>query len=185
VTSTALPLTTGTWTYDPNHSGVTFKVRHLGLTNVRGRFNKVDASLKVGDDLAATQFGATIDIASIDTNQADRDAHLLTTDFFSAESHPTMKFTSTEIRHVSGDDYEAAGDLTINGVTKPVTLEVEFTGAEVHPGDGKLHSGFIATSKIVRDDFGIDFNMPLGVDKFALGKKIDIEIDAQFIAPQS
>jgi polyisoprenoid-binding protein YceI len=185
VTTTTLPLTAGTWTYDPNHSGVTFKVRHLGLTNVRGRFNKVDAWLKVGDDLATTNFGATIDINSIDTNQSDRDAHLLSTDFFAAESHPTMTFASTAIRYTSGDEYEADGDLTINGVTNTVTLEVEFTGAEVHPGDGKLHSGFIATGKIVRDDFGIDFNMPLGVDKFALGKKIDIEIDAQFIAPQA
>ena len=183
--TTTLPLTAGSWDFDPNHSGVSFKVRHLGLTNVRGRFNKADAWLKVGDDLAGTQFGATIDIASIDTNQADRDAHLLSTDFFSAETHPTMTFSSTEIRHTGGDDYEADGDLTINGVTKPVTLEVEFNGAEVHPGDGKLHSGFTASTKITRDDFGIDFNMPLGIDKFALGKKIDIEIDAQFIAPQS
>jgi polyisoprenoid-binding protein YceI len=183
--TTSLPLSPGSWDFDPNHSGVSFKVRHLGLTNVRGRFNKVGAWLKVGDDLAGTQFGATIDIASIDTNQADRDAHLLSTDFFSAESHPTMTFASTEIRHLGGENYEADGELTINGVTKPVTLEVEFNGAEVHPGDGKLHSGFSASTKITRDDFGIDFNMPLGVDKLALGKKIDIDIDAQFTAPQS
>ena len=179
-----LPLTTGTWAFDPSHSGVHFKVRHLGLTNVHGRFNGVDAWLAVGDDLAGTSFGATIDIASIDTNNADRDAHLLSTDFFSADAHPTLTFTSTVIRETGSDEYEADGDLTINGVTKPVTLAVEFTGAADHPGDGKLHSGFIATAKILRDDFGIDFNMPLGIDKFALGKKIDVEIDVQFTAPQ-
>ena len=83
-TTTTLPLATGTWGFDPNHSGVSFKVRHLGLTNVRGRFNGVDAWLEVGEDLPSTRFGATIDIATIDTNQADRDAHLLSTDFFSA-----------------------------------------------------------------------------------------------------
>ena len=94
-----------------------------------------------------------------------------------------MTFTSTEIRDVGDGEYEADGDLTINGVTKPVTLKVEFTGEVVHPGDGKAHAGFIATAQILRDDFGIDFNMPLGVDKFALGKKIDIDIDVQFIAP--
>jgi polyisoprenoid-binding protein YceI len=178
-----LPLTTGTWAFDASHSGVHFKVRHLGLTNVHGRFNGVDAWLEVGDELAGTSFGATIDIATIDTNNADRDAHLLSTDFFSAEAHPTMTFASGAIREVGTDEYEADGDLTINGITKPVTLAVEFTGATVHPGDGKEHSGFIATAKILRDDFGIDFNMPLGVDKFALGKKIDVEIDVQFTAP--
>ena len=180
-----VPLTAGDWTYDPNHSGVSFKVRHLGLTNVRGRFNGVDAWLSVGDKLESTRFGATIDIATIDTNQADRDAHLLSTDFFSAESHPNMTFTSTAIRDVGDGEYEADGDLTINGITRPITLNVEFTGAEVHPGDGLLHSGFIAATQVLRDDFGIDFNMPLGVDKFALGKKIDVEIDAQFTAPQT
>jgi polyisoprenoid-binding protein YceI len=138
----------------------------------------------VGDDLAGTRFGATIDVATIDTNQAHRDAHLRSTDFFSADTYPTMNFASTAIRALAGDEYEAEGELTINGVTKPVTLAVEFTGTTTHPGDGKQHAGFIATGQIVRDDFGIDFNMPLGLDKFALGKKIDIEIDVQFIAPQ-
>ncbi|HEY0518285.1 MAG TPA: YceI family protein [Ilumatobacteraceae bacterium] len=180
-----LPLTAGTWSFDAAHSGVTFKVRHLGLTNVHGRFNGVDAWLEVGEDLASTRFGATIDIATIDTNNSDRDGHLRSTDFFAADAHPTMTFTSTAIREAGADEFEADGDLTINGVTNPVTLAVEFTGATTHPGDGKLHSGFIATTKILRDDFGIDFNMPLGVDKFALGKKIDVEIDAQFTAPQS
>ncbi|MEY2401268.1 MAG: hypothetical protein QOJ08_1379 [Ilumatobacteraceae bacterium] len=178
-----LPLATGTWAFDPSHSGVHFKVRHLGLNNVHGRFNGIDAWLVVGEDLSATSFGATIDIATIDTNNADRDAHLLSTDFFSVEANPTLTFTSTGIRETGSDEYEADGDLTINGITKPVTLAVEFTGAIEHPGDGKLHSGFIATAKILRDDFGIDFNMPLGIDKFALGKKIDVEIDVQFTAP--
>ena len=180
-----LPLAAGTWAFDPSHSGVHFKVRHLGLTNVHGRFNGVDAWLKVGSDLASTSFGATINISSVDTNNADRDGHLLSTDFFSADAHPTLTFTSTAIREAGTDEFEADGELTINGVTKPVTLAVEFTGAADHPGDGKLHSGFIASTTILRDDFGIDFNMPLGVDKFALGKKIAVEIDAQFTAPQA
>ncbi len=95
-----LPLATGTWAFDPNHSGVNFKVRHLGLTNVRGRFNGVDAWLEVGDDLASTRFGATIDLTTIDTNQADRDAHLRSTDFFGTDAHPDMTFTSTSIREL-------------------------------------------------------------------------------------
>jgi len=178
-----IPLAQGTWTLDAAHSGVYFKVRHLGLTNVRGRFNGVDAWLNVGDDLDSTRFGATIDITTVDTNQADRDHHLRSTDFFSADQHPTMTFESTSIREVSADEYEADGQLSINGISRPVTLAIEFGGTQVHPGDGKERAGFVATTKIVRDDFGIDFNMPLGLDKFALGKKIDIEIDVEFVAP--
>jgi polyisoprenoid-binding protein YceI len=185
MTTTTLPLATGTWAFDPNHSGVHFRVRHLGLTNVRGRFNDLDATLVVGDSLGTTTISATIDIATVDTNQADRDAHLLSTDFFAADAHPHMTFASTAINDLGNGGYQLNGDLTINGVTKPVTLDVEFTGATVHPGDGKEHAGFVATTQILRDDFGIDFNMPLGVDKFALGKKIDVEIDAQFTAPEA
>jgi polyisoprenoid-binding protein YceI len=178
-----LPLKSGTWALDAAHSGVYFKVRHLGLTNVRGEFNTFDASLTVGDDLDSTNFSATIDITSVDTNQPDRDAHLKTTDFFSADEHPTMTFESTAIKEAGESEYDAEGQLTINGVTRPITLNVEFGGHEVFPGDGKVRAGFVATAQIVRDDFGIDFNMPLGMDKFALGKKIDIEIDVEFIEP--
>lgn len=183
--TTTLPLTPGTYKVDPNHSGVYFKVRHIGLTNVHGRFDRFDASLVVGDTLDATRIEATIDLSSVDTNNADRDTHLLSTDFFHADQHPSMTFASTAIRRVSDDDYELDGELTLNGVTQPVTLEVEFTGAEVFPGDGKLHAGFSATADVNRDDFGVDFNMPMGVDKFALGKKIKVEIEIQFLAPEA
>lgn len=96
-TVTDLPLAAGAWQLDQAHSGVHFKVRHLGLTNVRGRFNGFDAWLEVGEDLATTRFGAIIEIATVDTNQPDRDAHLRSTDFFSAETRPTMTFESTTI----------------------------------------------------------------------------------------
>ena len=179
-TTTTLPLTTGTWAIDPAHSGVHFKVRHLGLTNVRGRFNGIDAWLEVGADLSSTQFGAQIDIASVDTANADRDAHLRSTDFFNADANPELTFRSATIREVGEGEYEADGELTINGVTKPITLSVEHTGTQIHPADGKERAGFVATAQVLRDDYGIDFNMPLGLDKFALGKKIDVEIDIQF-----
>lgn len=180
MTSATLPLALGTWSLDASHSGVHFRVRHLGLTNVRGRFNGFDVTLVVGDSIEDTAINATIDIATVDTNQPDRDAHLRSTDFFSADSHPQMTFASTGIHDLGNDEYELTGDLTINGVTKPVTLSVEHTGSQVHPADGKERAGFIATAQVLRDDFGIDFNMPLGIDKFALGKKIDVEIDIQF-----
>jgi polyisoprenoid-binding protein YceI len=182
-TTPTLPLAAGVWTEDVNHSGVHFKVRHIGLSNVRGRFNRHEATLTVGDTLDATKVEATVDLASVDTNQPDRDAHLRSTDFFSADEHPTMTFSSTAIRQTGDGEYELDGDLTINGVTKPVTLEVEFQGTEVFPGDGRLHAGFEAKTVVNRDDFGVDFNMPLSLETFALGKKITVELELQFVAP--
>jgi polyisoprenoid-binding protein YceI len=184
-TAATLPLTPGTWTVDANHSGVHFKVRHIGLTNVRGRFNRYEAALTVGDTLEQTQVTADVDLSSVDTNQADRDAHLLGTDFFSADQHPTMTFRSTAVRDLGDGDYELDGDLTLNGVTNPVTLDVEYLGTEVYPADGTTHAGFAATTTVNRDDFGIDFNMPLGLGTFALGKKIAVELELQFVAPAS
>jgi polyisoprenoid-binding protein YceI len=183
-TTSSLPLAKGVWVLDSNHSGVHFKVRHIGLSNVRGRFNRFDATLTVGDGLDDTQVDATIDLASVDTNQPDRDAHLLGTDFFSAEQHPTMSFRSTAVYEKGDGEYELVGELTLNGVTKPVPLNVEFNGTQVFPGDQKTHAGFSASTVITRDDYGIDFNMPLGLDTFALGKKISVELELQFIAPE-
>ncbi len=179
-TTSALPLATGEWKVDPAHSGVHFKIRHLGLTNVRGQFKSFDATLTVGDTLDSVACAATIDLASVDTNQPDRDAHLLSTDFFSADQNPQISFVSTGVSGVDGD-YELAGDLTINGVTRSVSFPVEFSGAEVHPGDGKQHAGFYAAADIRRNDFGIDFNMPIGVDKLALGEKVKVELELQFV----
>jgi polyisoprenoid-binding protein YceI len=187
-TTTALPLAAGTWQLDAMHSGVHFKVRHIGLSNVHGRFNRFDATLDVGETLDDTRVEATIEMSSVDTNQPDRDAHLLGTDFFSADQHPLMTFRSTGIRPAGEGEAEGAyaldGDLTINGVTRPVTLDVEFNGVQTHPADGSTHAGFSAITTVNRDDFGVDFNVPLGMDRFALGKRIAVELELQFVAPQ-
>jgi polyisoprenoid-binding protein YceI len=182
-TTTALPIEAGTYALDENHSGIHFQIRHLGLSNVRGTFKAFDAFLEVGDSLADVVVTATIDLSSVDTNQPDRDAHLLGTDFFSAETHPQMTFRSTAVRAVDAEDYELDGDLTINGITQPVTLEVEFNGSEIFPADGTRHVGFTANAEIKRNDYGIDFNMPLGTGKLALGEKVKVELDLQFVAP--
>jgi polyisoprenoid-binding protein YceI len=181
---TALPLAPGVWTLDANHSGVHFRIRHLGLSNVRGRFDRFDATLRVGAELKDVSVESTIDMTSVDTNQPDRDAHLRTTDFFSTDEHPELSFRSTAVRARGHDDYELEGSLTINGVTHDVVLQVEFNGVEVFPADGSTHAGFSATGEINRDDFGVDFNMPLGMDKVALGKSVKIELEMQFVAPQ-
>lgn len=177
-----LPLAAGEWTLDPLHSGVHFKVRHLGLTNVRGRFNQFTATLVVGDTLDDVSVTASIDMASVDTNQPDRDAHLLSTDIFRAELHPTMEFRSTKITG-GGDEYALHGELTVNGVTRPVTIPVEFGGVETYPIDGRVHAGFTGEVQLSRGDFGVDFNVPLGVDKLAVGDKVRVELDLQFSEP--
>ena len=180
--TTSLPLATGTWTVDTAHSGIHFKVRHLGLSNVRGRFNDYAAALDVGETLDDVSIAATIQMASVDTNNADRDAHLLGTDFFTADKNPTLEFRSTKITE-DGGAYTLDGELTINGVTRPVSFPVEFTGAEVFPATGNVHAGFYAETQVNRNDFGVDFNMPIGVDKLALGERIKVELDLQFVAP--
>lgn len=182
-TVTTLPLAPGHWTVDHHHSGVLFIVRHLGLSNVRGRFDQFDATLDVGDTLDKVSVSATIDLSSVDTNDADRDAHLRSTDFFDTDQHPAMTFRSTAIAG-AGDDYELRGDLTLAGVTKEIVLEVEFHGTEVFPGDQSTHAGFTATGQIRRSDFGIDFGIVAG-EKLLLSDKVKIELDLQFVAPHT
>jgi len=183
-TTSTLPLVTGDWAVDAAHSGVHFKVRHLGLSNVRGRFDEFDATLHVGESLDDVSVTASVALSSVDTNNADRDAHLLSTEFFGVEANPTLEFRSTRITG-AGDDYHLEGELTINGRTNPVSFPVEFGGVDIYPVDGRQHAGFYAETTINRSDYGVDFNIPIGVDKLALGEKIKVELDLQFAAPQT
>ena len=181
-TTSTLPLTTGTWTADPAHTTVGFVVRHLGLSKVRGRFDGVRAQLVVGDDLATSSVTAEVDMATVTTGNADRDAHLTSSDFFNAETHPTMSFTSTSITG-DGETFTLAGDITINGVTRPIELDVEFFGTSVFPMDQSTRAGFSATGSLSRKDFGIEFNGPLGGNKVMIADKVAIDLDVQLIAP--
>ena len=181
-TSTTLPLAAGTWTADAHHSNVGFSVRHLGLSKVRGRFEDVEASVVVGTDLSSTSVTAEIAMASVSTGNTDRDAHLASSDFFNAETNPKMSFRSTSIQG-SGDDYTMVGDLTVNGITKPVELDVEFFGTSVFPMDQSTRAGFTATGSLSRKDFGIEFNMALGGDKVMISDKVALELDIQLVAP--
>ena len=179
--SATLPLSSGTWTADPSHTTVGFSVRHLGLAKVRGRFDGVTAQVTVGDDLASSAVTAEIDMASVSTGNSDRDAHLASTDFFGAESNPKMTFVSKQISG-SGDEYKLVGDLTLNGITKPVELDVEFFGTSVFPADQSTRAGFSATGSLSRKDFGIEFNMALGGDKVMISDKVALELDVQLVA---
>ena len=179
---TTLALAPGTWVADPSHTTVGFVVRHLGLSKVRGRFEGVSAQLVVGHDLESSSVSAEIELGTVKTGNADRDAHLASSDFFNAELNPTMTFVSTSI---SGRDeeYILAGNLTINGVTKPVELDVEFFGTSEFPADQSTRAGFSATGSISRKEFGIEFNVPLGGDKVLIADKVTLDLDVQLIAP--
>jgi polyisoprenoid-binding protein YceI len=180
--SQSLPLVAGRWVVDHNHSSVGFTVRHLGVSKVRGRFNTFDADVVIGDTLADTTVHATIDVASIDTGNADRDAHVLSPDIVDVTRRPTIDFRSTSIAD-AGDHYEVLGDLTIGEITRPVTLDVALGGVETFPG-GPRHAGFEATAQLRRKDFDIDIALPPGVSAVALGDVIKIEIDLQLLEPE-
>lgn len=179
----ALPLPSGTWTMDPVHSVVQFSVRHLGISSIRGSFAEAEASLDVGDDLSATALSATIGMGSIKTGNADRDGHVTSSDIFNAEANPKMTFRSNAISDGGDGGYEVAGDMTINGVTRPETLAVTFFGTEDNPLDGSVRAGFAASGRIDRTAYGIDWNVPLASGGIMLGKEVDISIDAQLVAP--
>jgi polyisoprenoid-binding protein YceI len=178
-TTTALPLVAGTWTLDPFHSEVGFTVRHLGISKVRGAFRELDAQLVVGPTLAESSITATIALASIDTGNADRDAHVLQPELLDAEKRPTLTFRSTTITDEGDGEYRLDGELTIGDATQPVTLQAELGGVEAFPADGSVHAGFEATGEIRRHDFDIHF----GALDAALGNAIKIAIDRQLVAP--
>jgi polyisoprenoid-binding protein YceI len=182
-TNIALPLAPGRWAVDPNHSSIGFSIRHLGVSKVRGRFTRFDAEVVIGETLDASTVSATVEVASLDTANADRDAHVLSPDIIDVARRPTMVFRSTRISG-AGSEYQVDGDLTIGGITRPVVLAVELGGIETFPG-GPRHAGFEATTEIRRKDFGIDIAMPPGVSVVALGDVVKVELDLQLLEPPS
>ena len=183
-TSTStLPLVAGHWPVDLAHSSVSFTVRHLGVSKVRGRFNTFDVDVVIGATLDDTSITANIDAASIDTGNADRDAHVLSADILDVALRPTLEFRSTRVTD-AGDHYTVDGELTIGEITRPITLAVELGGVETFPG-GPRHAGFEATTQIKRKDFDIDIALPPGVSSVALGDVIKVEIDLQLLEPDT
>ncbi|WP_329113202.1 YceI family protein [Streptomyces sp. NBC_01353] len=175
--TTVLPLVPGDWAFDPLHSSVGFTVRHLGISKVRGRFNELTAGLLVGDALDTSSITATVALASIDTGNADRDAHVRAADLLDVEKRPTMSFRSTRIAG-AGEDWTLEGDLTIGEVTRPITFDVEFGGVVDVPMDGSRHAGFDATGEFRRSDFGLDFAPGF------LGDVIKVSLEVQFVEPK-
>src|SRR5438309_2442097 len=182
-TTVSLPLRPGRWAVDTNHSSVGFAIRHLGVSKARGRFTRFDADVVIGATLDTTTVTATVDMASIDTANADRDAHVLSPDIIDVAKRPTMVFRSTRLAG-EGSEYQIDGDLTIGEITRPIVLAVELGGIENFPG-GPRHAGFEATTEIRRKDFGIDIAMPPGTSSVALGDVVKVVLDFQLLEPAS
>ena len=169
---------TGTWVIDAGHSEVGFTARHL-MSKVRGRFEAFEGRIVTGETPTAT---ATIDLSSINTHEKNRDAHLRSGDFFDVEQNGPMTFTSTKVEE-GGKGLLVTGDLSIKGVTKPVTLDVEVLGTDSDPWGG-TRVGFEGTATVSRKEFGVDFNIPMDGGRLLIGDKVDITIAAQAVLQQ-
>jgi polyisoprenoid-binding protein YceI len=180
-TSTVPSALTGTYTLDPTHSRIGFVARHAMVTKVRGSFNEFEGSGYFdAADPANSKLQLTIKAASIDTRNADRDAHLRSNDFFDMDNHPEITFSSTALERAGEDRYQVTGDLSIKGVTRPVTVDFEYTGSAVDPY-GNQRIGFEGTTTVNRKDWGVNWNAALEAGGVLVGEKVTLEFDVSAI----
>ncbi|HAB27452.1 MAG: hypothetical protein CMP05_10730 [Xanthomarina sp.] len=167
------------WVLDPAHSEITFKVKHLMISNVKGEFKTFEAAID-GEDFRTSNFTATIDTSSIYTNNDDRDAHLKSADFFEVEQYPEITFVSKSLKKVDDEEYKLVGDLTIKGTTKEITLDTEFGGFMKDPY-GNEKAGFSINGKLNRKDFGLNWNAALEAGGVMVGNEVKITAEVQFV----
>jgi polyisoprenoid-binding protein YceI len=172
-TRTVLP--TGTWSVDPAHSNVEFTVKHLGIASVRGAFNEFEGSFEVAGDGTARARG-TVAVASVDTNEETRDAHLRSEDFFHAEVHPQLAFESTDIVALDEDTFDIHGNLSMRGVTNPVVLRAELQGTETDPW-GNERVALEVRGQLNRGDWGLTYNQMLGSGNMLVSDKVKLSLD--------
>ena len=170
--------TTRTWVLDPTHSELTFKVKHMMITNVKGEFKNFSIDVE-GEDFFKSQLAVSVDAESISTNNEDRDNHLKSADFFDVEKHKELTFKSTTFEHKEDDEYLLKGMLTIKGVSKEVKLEVEFGGINKDPW-GNDKAGFSFTGKINRKDWGLNWNTALETGGVLVSEEVKISGEIQF-----
>jgi len=167
----------GTWNLDPAHSSIEFVARHLVVTKVRGGFGSFTGTIEIADNPTESVISIEVDMASVATGSADRDGHLTSPDFFDVENHPHMTFVSTSIID-KGDGYQVTGDLTVRGVTNPMTLDVDYLGVMTDPW-GNAKAAFSASGEVNREDWGLTWNAPLEAGGVLVSKTAKIEIEAQ------
>jgi polyisoprenoid-binding protein YceI len=171
-----LPLA-GTYALDVAHTQVGFAVRHMAVSKVRGRFTRFDGAIQIAEDPAQSSVNVTIDATTVDTQDETRNNHLRTNDFFDVENNPTWTFVSTSVVP-DGKKWKVTGDLTIRGITRPVTLETSLEGVVKDPY-GNLRVGFSATAEIDREDFDVSFGAVMDAGGLVVAKKVTIEIEAE------
>jgi len=170
------------WQIDPTHSSASFTIKHMMIAKVHGGFEKVSGQLVLDrDDFAKSKVEATIDATSINTREAKRDEHLKSADFFDVAKYPTLEFKSTRVERAGDDGLKVVGDLTIHGVTKPITLEVEGPTGELKDPWGQTKIGATGTTKIKRKDFGLTWNAALEAGGVLVGDDVNITLDMQFV----
>jgi polyisoprenoid-binding protein YceI len=174
--TSATLIPTGTWAVDPSHSTVGFSVKHLGIATVRGRFEEFEGTLEIGDDLSSARAFGTAQVNSINTDEPGRDEHLRSADFFGAEANPELRFESRSVRQLDEDTFEIEGDLTMNGVTNPVTLTAVVEGTETDPW-GNDRVGLEVTGRVNRTDWNMTFNQALGSGNLLVGEKVTLSLD--------
>jgi polyisoprenoid-binding protein YceI len=166
---------------DTAHASAQFKVRHLMVSNVRGELGAVTGELSLNpNDIARSRVNVSIDVRGIDTRNADRDTHLKSPDFFDVAEYPSATFASTRIEARSDNEYAVTGDLTLHGVTRPVTLDVELTDAVSDPW-GNVKRGAAATGRINRKDFGLNWNAAMEAGGVVVGEQVDVTIELELV----
>jgi polyisoprenoid-binding protein YceI len=171
-----------TWTIDPDHSNVGFKVRHLMVSNVKGNFEKHTGVVEINDkDITKSKIEVSIDTNSINTNVQKRDDHLRSADFFDVAKYPAMTFVSKKVAKAGKDKLKVTGDLTLHGITKQVVLDVEGPSKESKDPWGNIRKGATATTKINRKDFGLVWNAALETGGVAVGEEITITLEIEMI----
>jgi polyisoprenoid-binding protein YceI len=179
-TTTQIPgYVVGTWDIDASHSTVGFSVRHMMVSKVRGYFRDFSGELVTAEDPAQSSVTARIDMDSIDTRQEQRDAHIKSADFFDVGNHTEMVFRSTAVA-AHGEDWTVTGDLTIKGITKPVTLKLELNGFGPDAYGG-TRAGFSAKTEISRKEYGVDIDMPMDGGGVVVGDKISVELEIEAV----
>jgi polyisoprenoid-binding protein YceI len=169
------------WVIDPTHSEIGFKIKHLMITNVSGKFESFEAEVQTeGEDFSTAQIEARIQAGSINTNNLQRDEHLRNSDFFEVEKNPEILFTSTKVEKLDNDNFVLYGNLTLKGITKPVKLDVEHSGTTKDPW-GNQKAGFVITGKINRTEFGLNFNAALETGGLVLGEEVKINSEVQLV----
>ena len=167
---------TGTWTVDPSHSSVEFRIKHMMISTVRGHFGEFEGTIEAAAEYRDSKVHGTIQAASIDTNETRRDEHLRSADFFDVENHPTIEFESTRVEHKDRGDYRVTGDLTMHGETHPVTLDITVHGV-TRDAQGHDRVGLEARGTLNRSDFGLRWQQALETGGVLVADEVRISAD--------